>query len=156
MPFSLGPGPSKATTPTSPSPASSRSNLRSGLTSILPGSSRRQKSPDEQTSLLGPDGGSRTPRRSWTADLDDMQGETEVETDRQGSTSLDGGAKDNDADGSSFTNSVGCRYYWVGADRSSYFSGHRCETEIHETCHQAAGKILCTGRSDPGSGFQYG
>jgi hypothetical protein len=104
MPFSLGPDQSKGPTPTSPSPASSRSNLRSGLTSFLGGRSKRQKSPDERTSLLGPDGESRTPRRSWTADLDDMQGEG----DGQGSTSVDGGAKDNDGDGASFT-TVGCK-----------------------------------------------
>lgn len=75
MPFSIGPNTSKGTTPNSPSPASSRSNLRSGLTNILPSGSKRQKSPDERSSLLGTGKDSHTPRRNWTADLDDTHTE---------------------------------------------------------------------------------
>jgi hypothetical protein len=102
MPFSVGP---KGTTPNSASPASSRSNLRSAPTNLLPSTSKRQKSPDERSSLLRSDGDSHTPRRSWTADLDAAQ------TDEDGRTLGPAGdrGKDNDADASSFTNSMGGR-----------------------------------------------
>lgn len=106
MPFSIDPNISKGTTPISPSPASSRSNLRSGLTSILPSSSKRQSSPDERSSLLGNGRESRAPRRNLTADLDDAQteegaGSLEAPEDR---------GKADDADGSSFSASIGGEY----------------------------------------------
>jgi hypothetical protein len=103
MPFPIDPNTSKGTTPISPSPASSRSNLRSGLTNILSSSSKRQRSPDERSSLLGNGRGSSVPRRNMTADLDDAQteeggGSLEVQGDRR---------KGDDADGSSFSTSIG-------------------------------------------------
>jgi hypothetical protein len=106
MPFSIDPNTSKGTTPISPSPASSRSNLRSGLTNILPSSSKRQRSPDERSSLLGNGRESRAPQRNLTADLDDAQteeggGSLEVQGDRR---------KGDDADGSSFSTSIGGKY----------------------------------------------
>jgi hypothetical protein len=106
MPFSIDPNTSKGTTPISPSPASSRSNLRSGLTNILPSSSKRQRSPDERSSLLGTSRESRAPQRNLTADLDDAQteeggGSLEVQGDRR---------KGDDADGSSFSTSIGGEY----------------------------------------------
>jgi len=106
MPFSLDPNTSKGTTPISPSPASSRSNLRSGLTSILPSSSKRRSSPDERSSLLGNGSESRAPRRNLTADLDDAQTE-------EGAGSLkapEDRGKADDADGSSFSASIGGEY----------------------------------------------
>lgn len=106
MPFAVGPNDSKGTTPNSPSPASSRSNLRSGLTNIAPSSSRRQKSPDERSSLLGPDRDSNTPRRSWTAELDAAQTEEDGGTlSAQSNT-----GKADDADGSSYSASIGGEY----------------------------------------------
>jgi hypothetical protein len=106
MPFSIDPNTSKGTTPISASPASSRSNLRSGLTNILPSSSKRQRSPDERSSLLRNGRESRAPQRNLTADLDDAQteeggGSLEVQGDRR---------KGDDADGSSFSTSIGGEY----------------------------------------------
>lgn len=98
MPLPIG---SKGTTPKSASPASSRSNLRSG-SNLNPPTSKPQKSPDERSSLLRSDGDSHTPKRSWTADLDAAQ----TEEDGRISGAADQG-KDNDADGSSYTNSIG-------------------------------------------------
>jgi hypothetical protein len=106
MPFSLDPNHSKGTTPNSPSPASSRSNLRYGLTNIMPSTSKRQKSPDERSSLLGSGRDSNTPRRSWTADLDSAQ------TEEDGGTLSAPGdrGKSDDADGYSITTSIGGEY----------------------------------------------
>jgi hypothetical protein len=104
MPFTVGANQSNGTTPV-PSPHSSRSNLRSGLTNLLPSSSKTRGTPDERTSLLDGERESHTPRRSWTADLDATQ--TEDDGSAHASTTAEDRGKNDDAGESLFSTAHG-------------------------------------------------